>query len=95
MLQIIDSLQNSNYVLEQAASEPDPAILNVNADLVRFDEDLLTFLRPQEHGYVLSVFFYPFPLFFPNTRSSLTPFLPIIFSHLSPSFPPSLLSRLL
>lgn len=51
ILQIIESLRG-NYVLEQASNEPDQAVLNVNADLVGFDEDLITYLRPQEHRFV-------------------------------------------
>ena len=54
ILQIIESLQG-NYVLEQASNEPDQAVLNVNADLVGFDEDLITYMRPQEHRLVAAL----------------------------------------
>ncbi|KAI9845876.1 MAG: hypothetical protein M1838_001506 [Thelocarpon superellum] len=47
------SLQ-SNYVLEQAANDPDPYILTLNAGLVNFDEDITTHLRTREHSFITS-----------------------------------------
>lgn len=52
ILNVTKSLRN-NFLLEQRINEPDPDILNLNADLVSFDEVITTYLRPQEHKFVI------------------------------------------
>ena len=54
ILRICGCLQ-SNYMLDQPITEPDAAILDLNSDLIKFDEDLITYLRPQEHKLVASL----------------------------------------
>ena len=57
ILRICGCLQ-SNYMIDQPITEPDPAILDLNSDLIKFDEDLITHLRPQEHRLVDSSHIY-------------------------------------
>jgi exocyst complex component 4 len=56
--QIIHSLskalspETSHYVLEQGVSDPDPRILNLNADLVSYDETVVSYLRDKEISFI-------------------------------------------
>ncbi len=45
----INQSLESNYVLDQPINEADATILALNTDLVKFDEDVTTYLRPEEH----------------------------------------------
>ncbi len=56
IVKLTESLK-SNYMLDQPMHEPDPAILEFNTDLIRFDEDLVTHFPDKEHKSVLTVFF--------------------------------------
>ncbi|TVY26104.1 putative exocyst complex component, partial [Lachnellula hyalina] len=40
------------YLLEQAANDPDPKILSLNADLVSYDETVVRFLRDKEISFI-------------------------------------------
>lgn len=42
------------YLLPQPATDPDPTILTLNADLLSFDDTLTTHLQPREHGFITS-----------------------------------------
>ncbi|KAI9791967.1 MAG: hypothetical protein M1816_003236 [Peltula sp. TS41687] len=53
ILNVTKSLRN-NYLLEQQINEPDPDLLTLNADLVTFDEVVSTYLRPQEHKFIIT-----------------------------------------
>ena len=54
IIQHIGKSLESTYVLEQAANDPDPMVLALNAHLVKFDEEITTRLREPEHKSVSS-----------------------------------------
>jgi exocyst complex component 4 len=51
-LSIALSPESAPYLLEQAVNDPDPKILNLNADLVSYDETVVRFLRNKEISFV-------------------------------------------
>lgn len=42
------------YLLSHPATDPDPAILALNADLLSFDDTLTMHLQPREHAFITS-----------------------------------------
>lgn len=56
--QIVHSLaqalspESAPYLLEQVVNDPDPRILNLNADLVSYDETVVRFLRDREISFI-------------------------------------------
>lgn len=42
------------YLLPQPATDPDPTILTLNADLLSFDDTLTSHLQPREHTFITS-----------------------------------------
>jgi exocyst complex component 4 len=46
------SPEKAPYLLEQAVNDPDPRILNLNADLVSYDETVVRFLRDKEISFI-------------------------------------------
>ena len=51
-LAIALSPENAPYLLEQVVNDPDPKILNLNADLVSYDETVVRFLREKEISFI-------------------------------------------
>ncbi len=56
--QIIHSLslalspESTPYLLEQVVNDPDPRIMNLNADLIAYDETIVRFLREKEISFI-------------------------------------------
>jgi len=48
------SMKHGNFFLDNDPTEPDPSIMALNSDLVWFDEDISTLLRPEEQAFVKS-----------------------------------------
>jgi len=46
------SSESAPYLLEQVVNDPDPRILNLNADLVAYDETIVRFLRDKEISFI-------------------------------------------
>jgi exocyst complex component 4 len=46
------SVKSSRYVLDQPVTDPDPRVLNLNADLVAYDETVVRFLRDKEINFI-------------------------------------------
>ncbi len=46
------SPSSAPYLLEQVVNDPDPRIINLNADLVSYDETVVRFLRDKEISFV-------------------------------------------
>lgn len=51
-LRIALSPQVAPYLLDQEVSEPDPQILNLNSELVLFDETVVKYLRDREIAFI-------------------------------------------
>lgn len=52
IIHMIERSLRGNYLLEQPASEADPSVLALNADLVSFDENITSYLREREHKFI-------------------------------------------
>lgn len=52
VIRSVGRTMQATYQLEPTVNEPDPEIVNLNADLVAFDEDVLTHLPVRQHEYV-------------------------------------------
>lgn len=51
-LSIALSPETAPYLLEQVVNDPDPKILNLNADLVSYEETVVRFLRDKEVSFI-------------------------------------------
>ena len=51
-LRIVLSPKVAPYLLDQEVSEPDPQILNLNSELVLFDETIVRYLRDKEIAFI-------------------------------------------
>lgn len=49
VLQNVAKSMKANYQLDQILNEPDSNIVNLNADLIAFDEDILAYLPSHSH----------------------------------------------
>jgi exocyst complex component 4 len=57
VIRSVGRTMGATYQLDPMVNEPDPEIVNLNADLVAFDEDVLTHLPVRQHEYVVSIGF--------------------------------------
>ncbi|KAI4130515.1 MAG: hypothetical protein LQ347_003349 [Umbilicaria vellea] len=49
---MITRVLHAHYLLDQAANEPDPSVLTLNADLVSFDDNIIAYLPEHEHRFI-------------------------------------------
>lgn len=49
---MITRVLHAHYLLDQAANDPDPSVLTLNADLVSFDDNIIAYLPDHEHHFI-------------------------------------------
>ena len=52
IVHMITRILHAHYLLDQAANDPDPSVLTLNADLVSFDGNITTYLPDREHRFM-------------------------------------------
>ena len=52
IVHMITRILHAHYLLDQAANDPDPSVLTLNADLVSFDDNITTYLPDHEHRFM-------------------------------------------